>query len=397
VHLNGRVYDPLIGRMMSADPMVPDPLNAQAWNRYSYVINNPLAFTDPNGYCFLGMCSWGKAISTFFGRSFGALFRKYPIFGELLEIGAVLLCGGNPVCAVPVAFATTTFVAGVTSGNLGYALKAGFIAAATAAAFYEVGEITSHMPGAIPGIDGSHGTFEPLSEAHLANIAGHAAVGCASAAASGGKCGAGALSAGVPAVAGPAINGRGFASLVANSTLGGLASVAGGGKFANGAATAAFGYLLNDMALIWGHGGVNQFNPFGHIGIAIEGFGMYSYGNSTPLGSDTTDYVESQSQLRGQTVVTIPTTPEQDEKAFKYLQQFPDKNGVTPLDNCACRVQGALDAAGIPRLFLLEFLAWPLVPAMEVARGMSAGGQSTYYPRYTTPPNMTRFNPSPWP
>jgi RHS repeat-associated protein len=53
VHLNGRVYDPLVGRMMSADPFVPDPLNGQAWNRYAYVINNPLSITDPNGYCFL--------------------------------------------------------------------------------------------------------------------------------------------------------------------------------------------------------------------------------------------------------------------------------------------------------------------------------------------------------
>jgi hypothetical protein len=33
--------------------------------------------------------------------------------------------------------------------------------------------------------------------------------------------------------------------LVANSTLGGLASIAGGGKFANGAVTGAFGYLFN--------------------------------------------------------------------------------------------------------------------------------------------------------
>jgi RHS repeat-associated protein len=35
VHLNGRVYDPLIARMLSADPMVPDPLNGQTRNRYS--------------------------------------------------------------------------------------------------------------------------------------------------------------------------------------------------------------------------------------------------------------------------------------------------------------------------------------------------------------------------
>src|SRR5262249_58131229 len=126
VHLNGRVYDPLIGRMMSADPMVPDPLNGQAWNRYSYVINNPLALTDPNGYCFLGMCTWGKAISTFFGRTFGVLFREFPILGDLFEIAAVLACGSlGPVCMVPAAFASTTFVAGGTSRPLCHALWAG--------------------------------------------------------------------------------------------------------------------------------------------------------------------------------------------------------------------------------------------------------------------------------
>ena len=42
VHMNGRVYDSMIGRMTSADPIVPDALNAQAWNRYSYVGNSPL-------------------------------------------------------------------------------------------------------------------------------------------------------------------------------------------------------------------------------------------------------------------------------------------------------------------------------------------------------------------
>ncbi|WP_405240650.1 RHS repeat domain-containing protein [Lentisalinibacter orientalis] len=50
VHMNGRVQDPIIGRMVSADPFVPDPSNSQAFNRYSYVYNNPMAFIDPSGF-----------------------------------------------------------------------------------------------------------------------------------------------------------------------------------------------------------------------------------------------------------------------------------------------------------------------------------------------------------
>ena len=75
VHLNGRVYDPVVGRMMSADPYVPDPTNGQAWNRYSYVINNPLSITDPNGYCFLGLCSIGHTIAHF-GHSLRRCCRR---------------------------------------------------------------------------------------------------------------------------------------------------------------------------------------------------------------------------------------------------------------------------------------------------------------------------------
>ncbi|MDR7090662.1 hypothetical protein J2X05_002686 [Cellvibrio fibrivorans] len=48
--MNGRVYDPELGRFMSADPFVQAPYNSQSYNRYSYVFNNPLSFTDPSGY-----------------------------------------------------------------------------------------------------------------------------------------------------------------------------------------------------------------------------------------------------------------------------------------------------------------------------------------------------------
>lgn len=50
VHMNGRIYDPSLGRFLQADPFVQDPSNGQSLNRYSYVLNNPLAFTDPTGY-----------------------------------------------------------------------------------------------------------------------------------------------------------------------------------------------------------------------------------------------------------------------------------------------------------------------------------------------------------
>ena len=50
VHMNGRVYDPEIGRFISADPYVTLPYDSQGLNRYAYTLNNPLAFTDPSGF-----------------------------------------------------------------------------------------------------------------------------------------------------------------------------------------------------------------------------------------------------------------------------------------------------------------------------------------------------------
>jgi hypothetical protein len=45
-----RWYDPALGRWIQADSIVPEPGNPQAWNRFSYVYNNPLRYTDPSGH-----------------------------------------------------------------------------------------------------------------------------------------------------------------------------------------------------------------------------------------------------------------------------------------------------------------------------------------------------------
>jgi RHS repeat-associated protein len=49
VNMNARLYDSTIGRFISADTLIPDPFSTQDFNRYSYVLNNPMKYTDPTG------------------------------------------------------------------------------------------------------------------------------------------------------------------------------------------------------------------------------------------------------------------------------------------------------------------------------------------------------------
>ena len=60
VHMNGRIYDPALGRFLRADPFVQFPANLQSHNRYSYALNNPLSYTDPSGHFLKGLLHWTK-------------------------------------------------------------------------------------------------------------------------------------------------------------------------------------------------------------------------------------------------------------------------------------------------------------------------------------------------
>ena len=68
---NAHFYDPLIGRFISPDTIVPGAGNPQAFNRYSYGFSNPLKYTDPDGHnpvlAFLGTV----AVGAFFGAAIG--------------------------------------------------------------------------------------------------------------------------------------------------------------------------------------------------------------------------------------------------------------------------------------------------------------------------------------
>ena len=71
IHMNGRVYDPIVARFLGVDPIVESGIS-QSPNSYSYVWNNPLKYTDPSGY---GVWRWPpKRVDGGGGSSSGGMF-----------------------------------------------------------------------------------------------------------------------------------------------------------------------------------------------------------------------------------------------------------------------------------------------------------------------------------
>ncbi|KRG83249.1 hypothetical protein ABB33_14555 [Stenotrophomonas acidaminiphila] len=131
-----------------------------------------------------------------------------------------------------------------------------------------------------------------------------------------------------------------------------------------------------DYLVIGGGMRNDSYNFFGHVGMAITGYGMFSYGNDTPLGGSVTDYIQSQSQFRNQLITLIPTTAAQDAAAAYYLAlNHPDKNDVGYFDNCAVRTNEGLMAGGLPSL------QSPFPGGLSRAAGMLPGAQTFFIPQ----------------
>jgi len=267
IHMNGRVYDPLVGRFLSADPSIQLPYNLQNYNRYSYTMNNPLGYTDPSGYGLLGELQkgWKKIWHNPVAKVVIVAAVSYFTAGTVSSA----IAGSSWATCTASGAAWSGVVSGVAGGaaggfagglvGSGWDVKAGLQGAGTALLFYGAGSFAGYQQSL---------GYEGWGEGSLGRAAAHAVAGCIGAAAGGGSCGSGALSAGfAEGVGGRLQFDTVQANLVTRAVIGGTASVIGGGKFANGATTAAFGYLFNLLA----HVGFNARLPFIGGGSAAVG------------------------------------------------------------------------------------------------------------------------------
>lgn len=67
INMNNRMYDPILGRMLAVDNFIQNPYFTQNYNRYSYVYNNPLIYTDPSGEFVWAPVVIGAIIGAYIG------------------------------------------------------------------------------------------------------------------------------------------------------------------------------------------------------------------------------------------------------------------------------------------------------------------------------------------
>ncbi len=219
VHMKGRLYDPVLGRFIQADPMT-EPDATQGLNRYTYVQNNPLSLTDPTGY-----------------------FSFRQLLGIAIGVVAAVLSGG---AATPWLSFLYAVGGGFTSAYIATgSLKAGLWGAFAAGVFWGIGS-------AFQNANWAHDTGVSCSAnlttgAQVAKVAAHASAGGVLSELQGDKFGHGFISAGVTEALSPAVGHVDSApgQFVATVMIGGTVSAATGGRFGAGATTAAFQFLFN--------------------------------------------------------------------------------------------------------------------------------------------------------
>ena len=222
VNMDGRIYDPVVGRFLTPDPFVQAPDFTQSLNRYAYCLNNPLSLVDPSGYSWISH-NWKSIVSAAVG----------------IAVGAVTLGTGSTV-GIAIAAGAASGAASALTGALLNGSNIGQVAKAT---------FCGGFWGAISGCL----NYISADNDFIASLFKHAFTQGALEGAQGGNIMHGLYMGAVSALSNKALQAKFMADagktlqIVASSVVGGTVEEIGGGKFANGATTAAFSMIFNEI------------------------------------------------------------------------------------------------------------------------------------------------------
>jgi len=372
INMGGRLFDPEIGQFLQVDPILNLDIPSLGLTAYSYCYQNPLYYSDPSGYLFGKI---GRAIGNVFRDPGRAILRGFigaPIFGSgsiifsnmpgvndfidknagtivMIEVSiAMMAIGAPPVAAgfatgFSSAFSQTYLNGGSFSQGLEAGLKSGVISAVTAGITQGIGDL-------FMGTENTAGLFgDNVWANYTGKAVTHAAFQGAMNEAQGGNFWDGALPALVSSAGDPLVGQVGGYDLSSrmgrtalSATIGGTASVLGGGKFANGAVTASIVHMYN-----------------------FEAHYIESGGSRYPAGEK----------------VNCAAPPEQIEKGYSFGQNFlnvgPDgsfqiQNGPLPLGVVSPAVGVSRDACGRWHASLGVGAGMPGVASASVGINMGA-------------------------
>jgi RHS repeat-associated protein len=265
IDMNGRLYDPILGRFLSPDPFIQDFSNLQNFNRYSYVLNNPLSYTDPSGYFFKWIANAVsgafRGITSFYGNIISGIadvtakaikesanFVKenwrtlavvaVAVVATVLTMGMATTVIGAMLSGAAVGFATGVTATLVNGGSFSQAIWAGLKGAAIGAA----------SAGLMKGIEAVASQSGGVINFGL-NTLGNGAVSGGAETISGGKFLHGFYSGAISSNLKPGINSMnsGIIKYMSSAAVGGSISAINGEKFANGAVSSAFESMFTDV------------------------------------------------------------------------------------------------------------------------------------------------------
>lgn len=301
VNMNGRVYDPILGRFISPDPFITEPFDLQHLNRYAYVSNCPLSYKDPSGFwrVSFGGFSFGSGGFKFSGdpkdwikgfdingknplnklidsidkraaKAFGQeKWNTIKVTAAAVAIAVGTAGTGSTLSAAMLSGAASGFVgaySGVSlaGGSSSDALKAGLkgaaIGAVTAAATYGVGTLADEAMGGGKGAFAGAKWSSQKMAVYGVKVVAHGAIQGAASEANGGKFEHGFMSGAFSAGASPFVPSNVVAGTVTSAIVGGTASELGGGKFSNGAISGAMVHLHNELMHEF-EDGINESKP----------------------------------------------------------------------------------------------------------------------------------------